>query len=248
MRLAWFPLVVGLWCLAGAGEATAQSDSRPADPVEEEEASTADRVFQSLAQFGSFGASGGGMLFLADEDASAGALVRPSLQGTFRYRFSRNWLGVGEFGFGWNAFESKGDTVLAVTSGTLGLYRHLSQLLDFDWKIGAGAGFYRWNYKFNGKSIRDPGTQLHLRSADLGLFGGMEAERRLTRHVTVVWTSQAHYIFSENEQDFPTLLGGNDAYVVSRIGVNYHFSPYEGILWERSQQRVIRLESGRAGS
>ncbi|MBD3163112.1 MAG: hypothetical protein GF346_11820 [Candidatus Eisenbacteria bacterium] len=248
MRLAWFPLVVGLWCLAGAGEATAQGDSPPADFNEEEDASTAAQVFQSLAQFGSFGASAGGMLFLADEDASDGARVRPTLQGTFRYRFNADWVGVGDFGFGWNAFESRGDTVLTVHSGTLGIYRHVSQLFGFDWKVGTGGGLYRWNYKFEGKSVRDPETQLPLRDFGFGVFGGLEVERRLSRHVTVIWTNRIHQLFTENKDDYPTLLGGNDRYVSSRIGVSYHFSPYEGILWERQEKRVIRLESGRTGS
>ncbi len=247
MRIAWFPVVVSVWCLAGAGEAVAQ-DSTPLESPAEEESSTPVQLFQSLRQFGSFGANVGGMLFLSDQDASDGALVRPSLQTAFRYRFNESWVGVAEFGFGWNAFDAKGDTVLTVTSGTLGLYRHLSDALSFDWKIGSGAGFYRQNYKFNGRSIRDPETQLHIRSIDPGLFLGLEVERRMAKHVTLLATGQYHFLFSSHKDDFPTLLGGNDSFVTTRIGVNYHFSPYEGILWERQQKRVIRLKSGKASS
>ena len=50
------------------------------------------------------------MLFTSDSDASKDAFVRPSMQGVFRYRFNDNWVGVGEFGFGWNAYKDKGDT------------------------------------------------------------------------------------------------------------------------------------------
>jgi hypothetical protein len=188
------------------------------------------------------------MRFLSDQDASDGAIIRPSMQAVFRYRFSEDWVGVGEFGFGYNAFKDKGDTVLTVMSGTIGLYRHISGALNFDWKLGAGAGFYGWNYKFNGKSIRDPETQLFLRGSGPGLFTGLEVERRIAKHVTLLMTNQYHFLFTANESDFPTLLGGNDSFFTMRFGVNYHFSPYEGILWEREQKRVIRLESGRTGS
>jgi hypothetical protein len=188
------------------------------------------------------------MLFLADDDASRDAKLRPSLQGTFRYRFGDRWVGVAEFGFGWNAYEGKGDTVLTVTSGTLGAYRRMMDLAGLDLRLGAGAGFYRWNYKFEGKSIRDSQTQLPLRDIAPGVFGAVELERRLTPHVTVLVTGQTHYLLSSNEEDFPSYLGGNDAFVTARFGVNYHFSPYQGILWQRTEKRVIRLESGQAGS
>ncbi|MDM7916276.1 MAG: hypothetical protein ACE15D_09335 [Candidatus Eisenbacteria bacterium] len=249
MRIAWVPLVAVMG-LAGAGGAVAQDESSPSPPTAplEEPASAPKQVYQSLRDFGSFGASVGAMRFIADDDASKNALVRPSMQGTFRYRFNENWVGVGEFGFGWGAFQDRGDTVLAVTSGTIGLYRHVSDALGADWKLGAGGGFYRWNFKFDGKSIRDPKTNLFYRAIDPGAFVGLETEKRLTPHVTVLMTSQLHYLFSGNEHDFPTALGGNDAFVVLRAGVNYHFSPYEGILWERKTKRVIRLESGKSGS
>lgn len=246
MRLAWIPLVV-VWCLAGAGEAVAQDPAALAEPVGDE-ASTPKKVYQSLREFGSFGANAGWMRFLSDEDAADNPIIRPSMQGVFRYRFSENWVGVGEFGFGWNSYQDKGDTVLTVTSGTLAFYRHVSGFLNFDWKIGLGGGFYGWNYKFKGESIRDPETQLHLQATAPGFFTGMETERRIAKHVTLLMTTQYHFLFSANEDDFPSLLGGNDSFVTMRFGVNYHFSPYEGILWEREQKRVIRLESGRTGS
>jgi hypothetical protein len=249
MRLAWIPLVVVVWCLAGAGEAIAQDAPVTTDPVGEE-ASTPKRVYQSLREFGSFGANAGWMRFLSDEDAADSPIIRPSMQGVFRYRFSEDWVGVGEFGFGWNSYQDKGDTVLTVISGTLGLYRHVSSFLNFDWKLGGGLGLYGWNYKFKGKTIRDPDpdSQQYLSATDPGLFTGLELERRIAKHVTLLMTTQYHFLFSANEDDFPTLLGGNDSFATMRFGVNYHFSPYEGILWEREQKRVIRLESGRTGS
>lgn len=247
MRLSWILLAaVTAAALLTGWEAAAQVPEGTAEPGRE--ASTPTRVLESLRDFGAFGASAGGMLFLADEDASKGARVRPSLQGIFRFRFSDDWVGVGEFGMGWNAYAGKGDTVLTVTSGTMGAYRRVAKLAGLDTRVGAGAGLYRWNYKFSGKSIRDPETQLHLRALVPGVFTGLELEGRLTAHVTLTGTGQLHYLFSSNKDDFPTVLGGSDAFAAARLGVNYHFSPYRGILWERKERRVIRLESGQAGS
>jgi len=247
MRRAHLPLLAFVWGCWGAGAVGAQdAPLPPSEPRAEQPPSGS--VLQSLKDFGAFGANMGGMLFVGDPDASGGALIRPSLQGSFRYRFSDDWVGVGDFGFGWNAYDGKGDTVLAVTSGSLGVYRRLSRALGLDWRMGAGAGLYRWNYKFEGKSVRDPETQLRYQSIDPGVFVGCEVERRLTAYVTLLATGQFHYLLSANEDDFPSMHGGgNDAFVAMRVGVSYHFSPYQGILWERKIDRTIKLKSGRAG-
>jgi hypothetical protein len=249
---AWVPLVGLVLGLGYAGTANAQEvpQAPPSPPTGAVETPPAKpkAILQSLKSFGSFGVNGGGMLFILDKDARNKAEIRPSLQSSFRYRFSEELVGVAEFGFGWNAYKDRGDTVLAVTSGTLGLYKHVSNAIGLDWKLGGGAGIYRWNYKFNGHSLRDPQTDLFYRGLDPGLFVGFEAEHRLAAHVTLLATGQTHYIFSGNKSDFPTAFGGNDAFVSMRVGVNYHFSPYEGILWERKIDRKIRLTSGKAGS
>jgi hypothetical protein len=249
MRLAWVALVAVVLGLGWTGAAAAQEAPSP-PPVGDvaPEAPAPKPVLQSLVDFGSFGLNAGLMRFIADSDASENPTIRPSLQAAFRYRFNEKWVGVGEFGFGWNAYKDKGDTVMTVFSGTVGAYRHISQALDLDWKLGGGIGFYRWNYKFNGRSIRDPKTELYYRAVDPGLFTAVEAEKRLSPHVTLVGTAQLHYIFSANKDDFPTAFGGNDGYVALRLGANYHFSPYEGILWEKKVKRTIRLTSGKAGS
>ena len=250
MRLARVALVAVVLGFGWMGAAAAQETPPSQPPVGDvaPEAPAPRPVLQSLAAFGSFGVNAGFMRFIADSDASKDAILRPSTQAIFRYRFNDRWVGVSEIGFGWNAYRDRGDTVLTVFSGTLGAYRHLSQALDLDWKVGGGIGFYRWNYKFHGKSIRDPKTELFYRSVDPGVFTAVEAEKRLSPHVTLIGTAQLHYIFSANTADFPTAFGGNDSYMALRFGANYHFSPYEGILWEKKVKRTIRLTSGKAGS
>jgi len=248
---AWVPLVgivLGLGCAgtAIAQEAPSQPPQAPLGAVEPAPAPSKS-MYQSLKSYGSFGMSAGLMRFVADQDARVDAMVRPSLQGVFRYRFSDDVIGVAEFGFGWNAYKDRGDTVLAVTSGTFGLYKHFADAIGFDWRYGGGLGIYRWNYKFNGRSIRDLQSNLFYVGFAPGIFAGFEAEHRLTAHAAVLLTEQNHFLFSSSKSDHPTMFGGNDAFMTVRIGVNYHFSPNEGILWEKKVSRKIRLTSGKAG-
>lgn len=254
MRLAWVPLVAVLCGIGGAGIAKAQEppSTPPPNLAEPTEQAAAQRsVFQSLKDFGSFGVGAGIMSWVGDEDASTDALIRPALDAVFRYRFSEKWVGVGEMGFGWNAYKDRGDTVMSAYSFTLGAFRHVGRPLGLDLRLGGGGGLYSWRYKDTATIadvVEDPVTDQPYKGTDPGLFAGLEAEHRLTTHVTLMGQGLMHYIFSSNEEDFPTRFGGNDAMLQVRFGVNYHFSPYEGILWERKTKRVIKLQSGKAGS
>lgn len=214
-------------------------------------------VFQSLSQFSSYGATGG-LMKVFGGDLGKDAQIRPVMQGVLRYRFSEIWVGTGEFGFGWNSFKDQGDTVLTFNFGTLGAARRIAQRYGLDVRAAAGAGFYRWNYKHKGKSLRDShivndpfegptdlGTQRFYRGIAPGGYLGLEAERRLTRHVTLITLLQAHYVLTADRDLYRYLFDSNHALLSWRLGANYHFSPYEGILWERKGQKKIRLESGR---
>jgi hypothetical protein len=179
------------------------------------------------------------------------------MQAVFRYRFSENWIGTGEFGFGWNAME--GDTVVTMSFGTLGVARRIGTLLGMDLRASGGAGMYRWNHKYSGNSLRDShivqtdggpvdlGTQRFYRGISPGGYLGLETERRLTRYVTFIAMLQGHYVFTADEEKFNYLFDQNHVMTTLRIGASYHFSPYQGILWERSGDKKIRLESGREG-
>jgi hypothetical protein len=203
-------------------------------------------VFQSLSEFGSYGASGGLMKVMGG-DLGPDSRLRPVMQGVFRYRFSERWVGTTEFGFGWNAFKDQGDSVLTFHFGTLGAARKISERFGMEVRAGAGAGFYRWNYKFKGKSLRDPETQRFYRGIAPGGYLALEGERRLTRHVTLLTVLQGHYVATSDSELFRSRFDRNHAIVSWRLGANYHFSPYEGILWERKGPKKIRLESGKEG-
>jgi hypothetical protein len=46
-----------------------------------------------------------------------------------------------------------------------------------------------------------------------------------------------HFIYSTHKDDFTGRLGGNDLFLDLRLGVNYYFSPYEGLVWGDSEEQ-----------
>jgi hypothetical protein len=229
-----------------AASAVVQAQDAPPLDVRVQEEDAGQTVFESLRDFSSFGASVG-FLKLFGGDLGADSKTRPVLQGVFRYRFSESWVGMGEFGFGWSAFEAKGDTVLTFNFGTLGTARRVAGFFGSDVRLGAGAGFYRWNYKYHGHSVRDDETFRFYRGIVPGGYLGLESEVRVTRHVTLVGLLQHHFVFTGDGDKFQSLFDQDHRFLSFRLGANYHFSPYQGILWERKGQQNIRLESGQEG-
>jgi hypothetical protein len=246
MQFGWaagtrvLPLVLGV-ALGLTRDAAAQSS--PTDIFVADE-TVKEEVFEPLRGFTGYGMTVG-IIRIHGAEVAEGAQIRPVLQGDFRYRFSDHWIGKGEFGFGWNGFEARQDTVLAVTYGTLGAEREFRNLLGMTFRLGAGGGMYRWNYKADGKSVRDPITHRFYRGFVPGGYLGLEGERRLTRHVTTTVALQNHYILTASDR-FERLFDENIGAWTARLGVHYHFSPYEGIIWERKANRKIQMTSGKA--
>jgi hypothetical protein len=218
------------------------AQSAPSDIFVDEATDLGDLAYEPLAGFTGYGANVG-LIRMYGSDATDGAKLRPIMQATFKYRFSEDWIGLGEFGFAWNAFEARKDTVLAVSFGTIGALREFSGFRGMTWRAGGGLGMYRWNYKNNGKSLRDSKTQQFYRGFVPGIQIGFEAERRMSRHVTVTGSLQNHYILASDDK-FDSLFDSNFSAVGFRVGASYHFSPYEGILWERKEKQGIRMSSG----
>jgi hypothetical protein len=235
-----------MWVLLALVAATSvQAQSRPSDIFVSEEEGEGDTVFESLQGFTAYGGSVGAIRFYGS-DAVDGAKPRFLLQGNFRYRFSDDWVGAAGFGFGWNSFEARGDTVLTANFGNVSILREFSGFQGFDWRVGGGLGLYRWNYKFDGKTIRDGLSQQFYRGFDPGIVLDLEAERRITQHVTLTAAAQNHYIFSGDDK-FDLLFDQNLTAIAFRLGVHYHFSPYEGILWDPEEDQGLTLGSGQAG-
>lgn len=241
----------------------ARAQERPGDILVNETKKPRASEFPSLSQFSGYGFSTGYMKVFGGEmgknrEMKKDGQAKPVTQILFRYRLNDTWIGVGEFGFGWNSFKDGGDTVLTFNFGTLGVARKVGHTYGSDLRATGGLGFYRWNYKFNGKSLRDshgpllgglpePGTQRFYRGISPGGYLGLEDEFRLTRHVTLLGLLQQHYVLTADKETFNSIFDKNYAILSFRVGVSYHFSPYEGILWEGKKVKKIRLESGKEG-
>ncbi len=221
------------------------SPTSATDIVVREDKVEAKKAFGTLNGFSSYGATLGGMRIFGG-DLAKGAQMRPLLQAAFRYRFSDKWTGLGEFGMGWNSFKDRGDTVATFNFGTIGAMRSLSVWKGAVWRAGGGVGMYRYNYKFKGESLRDPETQRFYRGFVPGVYIGSELERRVTSHVTVTGQLQNHFVFTGADR-YSQLYDVNHSFLGFRLGLHYHFSPYEGILWERKDNQKIRLTSGASG-
>ena len=243
----WLVLAILLGTVAALSvdaeiSSNAFAQSAPSDIFVDEATDIGEVAYEPLSGFTGYGANVG-MVKMYGGDGTEGATIRPIMQASFKYRFSEDWIGLGEFGFAWNSFESRKDTVLAVSFGTLGALREFSGYRGMTWRAGGGVGMYRWNHKNNGKSLRDPQTQQFYRGFVPGVQVGFEAEKRMARHVTLTGSLQNHYIFASDDK-FDSLFNSNFSALSFRIGAHYHFSPYEGILWERKEKQGIRLSSG----
>jgi hypothetical protein len=228
--------------LAVVGPARAQV--QPSDIVVNEVRKSRAAEFPSLARFSGYGFTTG-MTKVFGGELGKNTQVKPILQTVFRYRLNDTWTGTGEFAFAWNSFKDRGDTVLTFTFGTLGAARKIGIAFGTDLRATGGLGFYRWNYKYKGRSLRDPGTQRFYRGISPGGYLGLESEYRLTRHVTLLGLLQQHFVLTADKGKFNSLFDENHPLLSLRFGVAYHFSPDEGILWEGKRVKKIRLESGK---
>jgi hypothetical protein len=193
-------------------------------------AARGDAVSPSLNKFASFGASMGFMKWVFDVDVAEGARVKPMLKGVFRYRFNQTWVLVGESGFGWNDYEEPENTVSTVFPTTMSLYRRIREPFGVALYLGAGPGVYFWDHKRKGKTFRDPWTDNFQKGWEPGLALTLEAERQFWPQITLTLTVQNHYLFSTGKDDLPAAFGDDDDFLDARLGVNFHWSPTQGII------------------
>jgi hypothetical protein len=179
----------------------------------------------------SFGASLGYMKWIFDVDVADEARAKPIVQGVFRYRFSRNWILVGESGFGWNDYPEPEDAVAVVLPTTVGVLRRVGDPLGVALYGGVGAGIYYWDHKVKGKSFRDPWTENFQKGFEPGLFVTLEGERQVARQLTLTLTAQNHYMKSIHKDELPAAFGEDDDFLSVRLGLNFHWSPARGIIW-----------------
>lgn len=192
-----------------------------------------------LDRTASFGVSMGAMRWLADKGAREWqehpAQVRPIGKAVFRYRMNSTWLMSVETGFGWNSYAESDDLVTWVIPTTIGLERRFGELWGATTYFDFGAGFYVWAQRRGGHFIKDPVTNKDLHGIDPGVYAGVSGETHLTGHVTLTVHSTLHFMYETNSDDFPSGFGGNDLFIDLRAGLNYYFSPYEGLIWGGSE-------------
>jgi hypothetical protein len=198
-------------------------------------------IGSELTEKGSFGLSVGMMRWLEDEDAAEWeghpAQIRPIAKAVFRYRANDTWVLSVETGFGWNSYAESDDLVTWVIPTTIGFERRIGDLWGAATSVAAGGGFYVWARRRDGNYLRDPITFNALHATDPGVYLGFTAEDGLTEYVTVMAQTQLHFIYSAHASDFEGELGGSDLFLDLRIGVNYYFSPYEGLIWGESDEQ-----------
>ena len=188
----------------------------------------------------SFGAGGGLMRWVADSDAAKyngnAAQIRPIGKAVFRYRFNTTWLGTVEAGYGWNGYPNTGDATLVVIPLTLGVERRVGNLSSITTSLAGGAGMYIWGFRQGGQFLRDPVTSERLQATSPGAYLGGTGEFHVSTHVTSTIHLNVHYILSTGaiEDRYPTAFGGDDVFIELRMGLNYYFSPYQGLIWEPS--------------
>jgi hypothetical protein len=151
---------------------------------------------QELGGKGSFGASGGLMLFTADKDMSYKA--QPRLLGHFnlRYVISPRLAVTGTFGRGWNSYSDRGDTLSLVEPVTAGLeYRHVfDQWPRYLPHAGVGLGMYSVYVRDYLTVTKDPVTFERRHTLNWGVNAGLGLEYFMTRAITVNYDFIWHHI------------------------------------------------------
>ena len=181
-----------------------------------------------LAGRGSIGGSGGIMLFTSGEDFGDGNQLRLIGQVGFKYNFTRNWAGVIESGFGWNAYPDDRvdhDTLATVIPTTFGA-QYRFQTKGNIWPVlGAGLGFYSLGVKDTWRSWANAnqGTE-RLTWTSPGFYLKAGAEYIFASGTSINVDTLFHNIFSEDTERFPDMWGNqNTSFWQLRVGLSYYF-------------------------
>jgi hypothetical protein len=222
-RLAWTGLALAVlasvptWCLA-------------ADPG-------------AAAGKGAIGGQLGVSSILGQEDYSAGAGMRFSFAGHWRYHWTKGLRWQVSPGFLWAGYEdserapfvdrnfpedtTKADylTLLAPVSAQI---QFATQRGSWLYYAGAGPGLYRVWVQNNRKVLADPVTfRLHR-----GVYPGATAQVGIERflkslpNTSVEVTADWHWVFAERNDQFPSGFNSSLLGMGIRVGGNYYFDPY----------------------
>ena len=95
---------------------------------------------------------------------------------------------------------------------------------------GVGGGVYWWSVLTHnlGPAV-DPSTFARFRHAVPGVYGTLGVEKRFSKYMTGTGDLVYHYMFSKDENRWPSGFNGNKSYMELRLGVNFYFSVSERI-------------------
>lgn len=203
----------------------------------------------------SFGISLGAMRWLADGDAAdypgddhgpgGAAQIRPAGRAAFRYRFNRTWTMSVESGFGWNGYPEADNLVLWAIPLTLGAERRVGEMMGATTSLCFGGGIYVWGVRRSGEFLIDAKTQKDYHAGDPGLYLGLMGEFPISPVLTTIVQTTGNFIYSSHADDFEDRFGGSDFYMDLRIGLNYYFSPHEGLVHRGPEEGARRPERPR---
>jgi hypothetical protein len=192
---------------------------------------------------GSLGASVGVPFFLTDSDMKTGQSPRLIFKYHFGYVITEKWRFSTRGGFGWVGYdavpapfplqqccgdppdETKGDQLSIVMPFTFTMnYTHT---LNDSWMLfgGLGPGLYNINIQNDRKTVHDPITFQRYKwwAPGIALEGGAEFFFPSNRNVSLEFMSTYNYMFSSDEETYPSGYNGNHSFVDFNFGVNVYF-------------------------
>lgn len=170
------------------------------------------------------------------------AAMRFALAANLRYNMSEHFRWQVSPGFLWSGYKDQAKapfkTAYFPNDSLKGKYLTLImpaqaqiQLLQpgKSWLLheGAGGGLYRVWIEQDRHIVKDPVTRKLHRGFYPGFSAEVGAERFLKSMTTVSleWTAASHYIFAQNDDDFPSGFNSNLWTIEARFGANYYFNP-----------------------
>lgn len=193
---------------------------------------------------GSLGATIGVPFFVTDSDMKTGERPRIILKYHFGYVLNDNWRFSTRGGYGWTGYApvpapfplqqccgnppdlTKGDQLTSITLFTATMnYTHF---LSESWMLfgGLGPGLYKLNVMNDRKTVYDPATYERFIwwSPGVSFEAGAEFFFPSNRNVSLEFMSTYNYLFSSDEERYPSGYNGNHSYIDFNFGANVYFS------------------------
>ena len=189
---------------------------------------------------GAIGGQIGGSFFWADADYSEGSKSRFAFSGHYRYVINNRLRWQVSPGFTWSGYsgavqapvpdgrfpgETSKRTNLTLLLPMTFEMQVLLHLGKWHYHLGAGPGAYRVSVENRHNVLLDPVTLVKHVGLHPGVSGEIGVERFIKSmpSTSVEACVATHWVFAENNQDFPSGYNSFLAATEVRIGANYYF-------------------------